>query len=60
MEAIRSGDSGAFVWPKNDDIIDCQPEKIIQAIPDPIPVSNRHIGWSKELIDQIEAKFFSE
>ena len=54
MEAAGSGDSGAFIWPKKEDIIAVGQEKLIKAIPDPIPVLQRHIGWSRALLEEID------
>ena len=57
MEAVGSGDSGAFTWPRVDDIIDSAAYKIIQVLPDPVPVSSRYIGWPKTLLEQIDLKY---
>ena len=56
MEAVGCGDSGSFVWPAKDDVIETIAEKVIDVLPVPEPMSNRHIGWKQPILESIEAK----
>ena len=58
MEAVGDGASGAFIWPPTEDIIKITKESIISLLRDPFPVSNRHIGWDKQVLDAIDDQFF--
>ena len=58
LEAAGKGGSGAFVWPHTDDIIHISMNNIIDILPDPIPISNRYIGWDMAIIDVIDFKLF--
>ena len=60
MEAVDSGHSGAFIWPKKEDIIEVGQEKVIKVLPDPIPVSQRHIEWSRALLEENDKRFSIE
>ena len=60
MEAVGSGESGAFTWPCVEDIIETEAMRIIEILPDPVPVSSRYIGWPKTILDDIDIKFSAE
>ena len=57
MEAAGTGDFGEFRWPHKDDIIQISAETIIDLLPDPIPLSQRHIGWNKSVIEHVDREF---
>ena len=58
MEAAGTGDFREFRWPNRDDIIQITEETILERLPDPIPLSHRHIGWNKSIIEHLDNKFF--
>ena len=53
MEAAGTGDFGEFRWPHKDDTTQISAETKIDLLPDPIPLSQRHIGWTNQLLSML-------
>lgn len=58
MEAVGEGQTGAFSWPKKEDVVQIWMESIISLLPEPTPLSRRHIGWNSTILDDIDRRFF--